>query len=131
MSKTLKDFEGDWRVRWVTGVLLVIEEGYNLHIGPPINDHQVDYVLSDSSGEPIRTSGEFGPLELVDGSLHWDGPAVADPNLPTRIYISLAEGETLDGTSFRSLYGTTLRGDPEQVAIWGANDVPPPSPVAP
>ena len=130
MSRTIKDFLGDWRVRWVTGVLLVIEEGCLLHIGPPIDDRQVDYVLSTPDGEPIRTSKEFGPLELVDGSLHWLGPAVADPNLPTRIYVSLAEGETLDKTSFRSLYGTTLRGDPEQVAIWGANDVPPPEPAA-
>ena len=127
MSKTINDFVGDWNVKWVTGLLLVIAQGDKLHIGPVRGEHQVDYVLSRFEGErwvPIRTSGDYGPLDLVDGSLRWEGPTVGHPEVPTRIYISLAEGETIGGTSFRSLYGTTLRGDPEQVAVWGANDSP-------
>ena len=128
MSATIEDFVGDWNMKWVTGSFKVVAEGDRLLIGPAIDERRVDYILSRLEGGEwvhIRTSGEFGPLELVDGSLRWEGPAAMDPDLPTRIYVSIAEGRTLDGSSFRSLYGTTLRGDPDQVVVWGANDSPP------
>lgn len=128
MSATIHNFVGDWNVKWVAGSFKVVAEGDRLLIGPAIDERRVDYVLSRFDGqswEPFRTSSEFGPLELVDGSLRWEGFAAMDPDLPTRIYVSIAEGRTLDGTFFRSLYGTTLRGDPDQVVVWGANDSPP------
>jgi hypothetical protein len=73
------------------------------------------------------TSDDRHPLVLIDGQLRWDG--LGSDGKPLRIYLSVAEGVSQNGP-FVSLYGSTLRGDPDQVAVWGANDSPPkPDPV--
>ena len=83
------------------------------------------FVIYEADRKPIFTSDEYGPLVLVDGSLRWIGTKGTNSILK-RIYVSLAESVSQDDKISFSLYGTTLHGDPEQVAVWGANDGPPP-----
>ena len=130
MSRNIDDFVGDWYVWWVAGEDPVLHKGWKLAIGPVIDDPpSVSFILSEPDPEggwrTVLDSKKDGPLVLVDGSLRWDSPGGTLPADMVRIYISLAEAVTRDDTVFFSLYGTTLHGDPEQVAVWGANDTPP------
>ena len=142
MAANINDFKGEWHIHWITGVDLVMQWGWKIVIGTGELDTATPYIGEDGSvctgfviyerigeGEwlPYATSQEWGPFVLKDGQLRWAGN---DRNgQPLRIYLSVAEGESLAGP-FVSLYGSTLRGDPDQVAVWGANDTPPkPGPV--
>ena len=135
-------FKGEWHVWWVQGFEPVLGSGWKIVIGTGELDTREPYVgedgnvctgfviyewTSEETWALYISSNERGPLVLIDGQLRWDGP---DKNgQPLRIYISLAEGVSQTGP-FVSLYGSTLRGDPDQVAVWGANDGPPkPKPV--
>ena len=129
MSRSIDDFVGDWYVWWVAGKDPDLHKGWKLAIGPVIDPSAVGFVLSEPDSEGgwkmVRDSEMDGPLVLVNGSLRGDSPAGTAPADMVRIYISLAEAVTRDDKVFFSLYGTTLHGDPEQVAVWGANDTPP------
>jgi hypothetical protein len=142
MSANINHFKGTWYIHWITGIELVLNWGWKIVIGtgeggtqePYIGDDGyvrtgfVIYEWQEDGSWPLYTSSlEWGPLVLIDGQLRWVGPDTDQQ--PLRIYISIAEGESETGP-FVSLYGSTLRGDPDQVAVWGANDGPPkPAPV--
>jgi hypothetical protein len=133
----INHFKGEWHIHWIEGVALVMDWGWKIVIGTGELDTRTPYVGDDGEvctgfviyeriGEQdwtlYTTSHEWGPLVLVDGQLRWIG--TGNDGLPLRIYLSAAEGVSREGP-FVSLYGSTLRGDPDQVAVWGANDSPP------
>lgn len=129
--RSIEDFAGVWYIQWVAGQgPLGVQSGWQIVIGKE-SENGVHFALLKPEGNgwhTVSSSNETHPLVLVDGQLRWDGKN-AD-GTPVRFYISIAEAVTRDeGKSF-SLYGTTLLGDPDQVAVWGANDVPPPDPEA-
>ena len=132
MSRNIKDFVKTWHVWYVTPDHSVLHPSYTIAIGtepgtePFLGDDGhpcVGFVIYNEGGSPIFESKDYGPLALIDGTLRWIGTG-ADQNLK-RIYISLAESVSQDDKVSFSIYGTTLEGDPEQVAVWGANDGPP------
>lgn len=143
MAANINSFIGEWHIHWITGVDLVMHVGWKIVIGTGDQGTKTPYVGADGNvctGFVIYERIEEGswnvyltsddrqqPLVLLDGQLRWDG--LGADGKPLRIYLSVAEG--LSGTGpFVSLYGSTLRGDPDQVAVWGANDGPPkPDPV--
>jgi len=139
MAQDINNFVGNWNVWYVDGRDPVLQRAYTLAIGiepgtepftGPDGVPCVGFVIYEADRKPIFTSEDYGPLVLVDGSLRWIGTKGAE-NILKRIYVSLAESVSKDGLVSFSLYGTTLHGDPEQVAVWGANDgPPPPAPVA-
>ena len=135
---TINFFKGEWYVWWADGLDPIVQRGYKLVIGTgkdgatepfvgPNGEVCVGATLLRPDGNggwvPVHSSAGSHPLRLVDGSLYWIG--VDSEEHPLRIYISVAEGETVDQQVFRSLYGTKLHGDPDQVVVWGANDNPP------
>lgn len=142
MATNINDFKGEWHIHWITGVELVMQWGWKIVIGSGAEGTKTPYVGDDGEvctgfaiyeriGEGewtlYATSNEWGPFVLKDGQLRWAGND--RDGQPLRIYLSAAEGQSKDGP-FISLYGSTLRGDPDQVAVWGANDGPPkPDPV--
>jgi hypothetical protein len=142
MAANINRFKGEWHIHWITGVDLVMKWGWKIVIGTGELGTQTPYVgedgdvctgfviyerIDEGSWTLYAKSDDWGPFVLVDGQLRWAGN---DSNgEPLRIYLSVAEGMSAAGP-FVSLYGSTLRGDPDQVAVWGANDGPPkPSPV--
>ena len=132
MSRSIEDFAGVWYIQWVAGKgPLGVQSGWQIVIGGAGGEDGVRFALLRPEGkgwQMVSSSDESHPLVLVDGQLRWDGTN-AD-GTPVRFYISIAEAATRDGGKSFSLYGTTLLGDPDQVAVWGANDVPPPDPEA-
>jgi hypothetical protein len=130
-------FKGEWHVWWVQGFEPVLKQTGRICIGTGA-DGTAEPFLSESGevctgfaiyepdGTLYTSSAEYGPLVLIESQLRWDG--ANQEGQPFRMYISLAEGVSKEGP-FASLYGSTLRGDPDQVAVWGANDGPPPAPV--
>lgn len=141
MSETINGFLGTWQVKWLDGDDPAFPVGTQIQIGTgedgavepfldAANEVAVGFVIEEpapgSSGfDPILSSeGTTHPLRLQDGVLRWEGRVTGDPDPRLlRVYIALAM--TPDGTT-RFLYGTTLRGDPDQVAVWGAIDHTPP-----
>ena len=133
-------FKREWHIWWVQGFNPVLEQTGRLAIGtgqegtqePFLSDTGevcTGFVIYDPDGNMYSSSNDWGPLVLVESQLRWEGKDKEGHMF--RMYLSLAEGVSQEGP-FVSLYGTTLRGDPDQVAVWGASDVPPhPSPVAP
>jgi hypothetical protein len=142
MARNINDFTGEWHIWWVQGFEPILKKAWKIAIGtgadgakePFLSDEGevcagfAIYQTTGDGGWALYTSTtDWGPMVLVDGQLRWAG---ADKDgEPLRIYMSLAEGLSESGP-FLSLYGSTLRGDPDQVAVWGANDGPPrPDPV--
>ena len=130
MIRTIEDFAGVWYIRWVAGQgPLGVESGWQLVITKEGGESGIGFALlspGENGWSPVLSSEESHPLVLVDGQLRWLGED--DSGTPVRMYISVAEAVTRDGGRSVSLYGTTLLGDPDQVAVWGANDGPPPDP---
>ena len=128
MSRSINDFIGEWHVSWLDGVNPIIDRDSKIEIGnqPAIQPFLLDgevcvgyAVYLNGQTQPRLTSAADGPLVLADGNLRWIGQ---EPDgREVRIYLSVAEAFTQDNGRFLSLYGTTLHGDPEQVAVWGAN----------
>jgi hypothetical protein len=146
MAANINRFRGTWYIHWITGIDLILNWGWKIVIGTGERSTQTPFVGHDGevcTGFVIyerighdhwtfyTSSNEWGPLHLIDGQLRWAGLDKDDQ--PLRIYLSVAEGvaEGENGPEpFVSLYGSTLRDDPDQVAVWGANDGPPnPEPV--
>ena len=140
MATNIYHFQGKWHVWWVQGVEPVLQQSWMLLLGTGHDGAAEPFLSSEGQAsigfailEPSADRGwttyassvEKGPLTLYDGQLRWDSE---DKNGdPVRIYISVAEAVDRDGKPiYRSIYGTTLHGDPDQVAVWGANDSPPP-----
>ena len=135
MATNIERFRGTWDIAWVDGFSPVLQRGWKLLLGtgahgasPPEGD-TIGFALLEPQPQPLpdgsthytlyASTDQLGPLMLLDGQLRWDGKSKDD--IEIRIYISLAETATETW-----LYGTTLGGDPDQVAVWGANDSPPP-----
>lgn len=132
MSRNIYDFVKDWSVWYVSGdsslapggrMAIGTEPGTEPFLGPD-GVPRVGFVIYAPDGSPIFKSEQYGPLVLVDGTLRWVGTET-DGITMKRIYVSLAESVSQDDRVSFSVYGTTLEGDPEQVAVWGANDGPP------
>ena len=128
-------FVKTWHVWYLAGPGDLLQPGAKIEIGMdegtapflnPEGETCVGYVVINPDGTGFG-SKEHGPLKLVDAKLRWTGDGTH--GVLKRIYISLAEAvDEVNGYS-SSLYGTMLAGDPEQVAVWGANDGPPPKPI--
>ena len=132
MSRNIYDFVKEWTVWYVSGesslkpgskMAIGTEPGTEPFLGPD-GVPCVGFIIYDPERRPIFESSLYGPLVLVDGTLRWIGHG--PESILNRIYISLAESVSQDEQVSFSVYGTTLEGDPEQVAIWGANEGPPP-----
>jgi hypothetical protein len=134
MSRTVKDFVGEWHIHWVDGVDPVLQPLWKLAIGtesPAFLNESYEVCVNfsilrptaDGGWEPVFGSESSQPLVLVDGHLRWLG--TDDEGHPLRLYISIAEAVTEDQQTFLALYGSTLHGDPDQVAVWGGSDRPP------
>jgi hypothetical protein len=142
MGRNINDFKGDWHIWWVQGFEPILKKAWKIAIGTGADGAQPPFLsytgevcagfaiyetTGDESWKLYASSVEWGPMVLVDGHLRWAGND--KDGEPLRIYMSLAEGLSESGP-FTSMYGSTLRGDPDQVAVWGANDGPPrPDPV--
>lgn len=132
MGRNINDFVATWHVWYVDGENPVLGRACTLAIGtapgtePFLNadgNPSVGFLISQPDGAPLFSSQDLGPLVLEDGNLRWTGTGTG--SVLKRIYVSLAESLSRDNLISFSLYGTTLHGDPEQVAVWGANDTPP------
>jgi len=142
MNATVKSFLGEWYIWWVTGSDPVLQRGWKVLIGTgqegarePFLSPEYDICIGFSVFEPAAdgtwvevlstTDQDSKPLALVltGETLRWSGTFQGQA---LRIYISLSQAVTSDEVVAVSLYGSTLRGDPDQVAVWGANDSPPP-----
>jgi len=133
MAANINRFRGEWHIWWVQGFEPVLEQTGRIVIGaegaqePFLSDDGevcVGFAIYEPDGTLYASSDEWGPLALHDGQLRWDG--TDKDGHPLRMYMSVAEAVTQDDKTYFSLYGTTLHGDPDQVAVWGANDSPPP-----
>src|SRR5688572_10441484 len=121
----IHDFQRDWHVWWVDGFEPIVARQWKLAIGTepgtepfigPDGEECIGFnAYSPQSTEPELSSAVDGPLVLIGNTLRWISKNSEDPEV--RIYISLAEAFTLDSGRFLSMYGTTLHGDPEQVAV--------------
>jgi len=139
MARNINRFKGEWHIWWVQGFQPVLKQTGRICIGtgaegtaePYLSESgevSTGFAIYEPDGTLYASSTEWGPLVMGGGQLRWEGPD--KDGLPLRIYISIAEGLSKEGPFF-SLYGSTLRGDPDQVAVWGANDGPPnPDPTA-
>ena len=143
MSITIKPFVGEWHVWWAAGadMPLQLDRLWKIVIGTgqegerePFLSEEYDVcvgcaVLAPSGKDTwIKVFPEGDePVTLVfaDGTLRWSGTYRGQP---LRIYISSSAAVSKDELASFSLYGTTIVGDPDQVAVWGANDDPPPLP---
>lgn len=78
---------------------------------------------TEPSGEETGEQGLW--LRLTGDQLRWKGYY---QGLPLYIYIAVAE--TWEPTADKTihLFGSTIWGDPDQVAVWGAGGTPPPPP---
>lgn len=139
MAVNINRFKGEWHVWWVQGFEPVLQQTGKICIGTgaegtaepflsAAGEVCTGFAIYEPDGTLYTSSAEWGPLVLSDSQLRWEGNG--KDNQMFRMYISLAEGLSKAGP-FVSLYGSTLRGDPDQVAVWGASDIPPsPAPVA-
>lgn len=137
------DFVGKWHIQWTSGVAeKLLQEGYLLLIGtgsafgdrPPLLTGEyavcVGFAVIDPQGRTVELSSDgegHQPLllRLTGEQLRWKGYYGQQP---LYIYISAAETWTPGGRKYVHLYGTTIHGDPDQVAIWGSSGTPPPPP---
>ncbi|MFL6197211.1 MAG: hypothetical protein ACJ75H_23695 [Thermoanaerobaculia bacterium] len=144
------DFVGKWDIHLTQGVdgNTFLQENWALFIGtdsalgdlpPKITDDYsvvVGFALVDpqDADKPVKIStdpaeGEAGNqplwLRLTGEQLRWKGYYKGKP-----LYIYISAAETLEPTIDKSvhLYGSTVYGDPDQVAVWGAGATPPPPP---
>lgn len=147
MAISMKDFVGTWQVQWVDGKNPWLVPGWILEIGTSNNGSSPPFLTGEyqiATGFSVLSSldpptvvlssdqqDEFHqPLALlfVDGCLRWQGwYSDSDPAQPQQmpqrlsLYLSIAETELPGGGTYKSLYGSTTYGDPDQVAVWGAN----------
>lgn len=138
MVAKIADFIGEYNVTTMSEGS-VLQPGMTLHIGngmygatPPVLTDgyyiTVGFAIVQPDGTQVLTSGDGSPnavpLVMVydEGTLWWKG--FDDSEKPLRIYLSLAQGETIGGLPYKAVYGTTLSGDPEQVGVWGADGNP-------
>lgn len=144
------DFVGRWDIHLTQGVdgNTFLQEGWDLFIGtgsasgdlPPKITEDFSVVVGfavidpQEPDHPVRLStdpadGEAGNqslwLRLAGEQLRWKGYYKGKP-----LYIYISAAETLEPTLDKSihLYGSTVWGDPDQVAVWGAGATPPPPP---
>lgn len=139
MVAKIADFIGEYIVTKMSegsalqpGMKIYIGDGQYGATQPTLTDGLfivVGFAILQPDGiTPVLSSGDGSPnavpLVLVydEGTLWWKG--FDNEQKPLRIYMSLAQGETVGGLPFRALYGTTLSGDPEQVGVWGADGNP-------
>ena len=125
----IHDFQRNWHVWWVDGFEPIVARQWLLAIGTepgtepfigPNGEECIGFnAYAPNETQPALSSEKDGPLVLIGNTLRWIG--TNSENTRVRIYISLAEAFTPDDQRFLSMYGTTLHGDPEQVAVWGAN----------
>ncbi len=137
MVAKIADFVGEYNVT-TSSEGSWLEPGMQLHIGDEqfgataakLTDGYyitVGFAVVDQNGAPVLATGDGGPgavpfvLVYDEGTLWWKG---FTQGVPLRIYLSLAQGETLGGLPFKAVYGTTILGDPEQVGVWGADGNP-------
>ena len=141
MGINVKDFTGNWYVKWVDGEDPFLHKDWKIVLGTNTDGAREPFlspeyqvlmgfaILSrdgDGGWTPVFGTQDQNqqPLDLLfsDGTLRWIG---SYQGKPLRIYISLCEAETAGGGRSLSLYGSTVFGDPDQVGVWGANDRPP------
>ncbi len=136
MGIEVKNFVGIWNVQWVTGKSPWLSEGWKLAIGtgsawgdsvPYLNEEYqtcLGFAVVDGADQVVLSSVQqdeyHQPLALLfaDGCLRWAGWYDAKP---VRLYISLSTAQTSVGEPTYALYGSTIYGDPDQVAVWGAD----------
>ena len=141
MNVNVGDFIGSWTIKWVAGQKPFLQEEWTLFIGtnthgdsPPsfTGEYAVVVgftVMNGQSQVELSTTTQptqdppHQPLELmfVGNTLRWTGYY---DQQPLHIYISLSASETT-GATYLSLYGSTIWGDPDQVAVWGTDARPP------
>jgi hypothetical protein len=125
MTTKVQDFVGSWVIRWVKGDG-PFREGWFLVVGEPITvDDQihVPFEILDHAGnvQPVEEPAQGPTLAQYTGeTLRWDG---FYEDKPLRLFASLAQVD-----SFKSIYGATIFGDPDQVGVWGGGAGTPPDP---
>jgi len=135
MARTLEDFVGQYVIRHGSGALGYVQQHYWLCIGtgaygdPPPDGTKVGVSLVDPK-ERVRVLPQAGlpPVYcyLVDGSLNCSGYLPGENGmLPFEIQISLFK-ITQKGSAYRAPYFIMTVGDPQNAAVWGADDNDPP-----
>lgn len=130
MSTLLEDFVGVWKIQWVAGVKPFFQRDWLLVVGNGESTTEgqnfVSFKILDEGGneQPLEPEAE-GPLEAfyTGETLQWCGRYAGQP---ARLFASLARVE-----SYKSLYGASIFGDPDQVAVWGGGAGTPPDPPPP
>jgi hypothetical protein len=145
------DFVGEYKVRWVDGSQPILsrpgpDSWMKFLIGtgtfgddPPwltsSYDTMVGFsVVQFSSSGPVVviSSGQSGiagsqqlALSFVDGVLVGGGIRSSD-NAVVQVQLSLyTDTSRGGGTVYKALYGVTTQGDPEDVAVWTADNTEP------
>jgi hypothetical protein len=146
------DFVGEYTVRWVDGAQPILgkPEGDSYQkflIGtgtfgadPPWMTSSFDTLVGFSvvqyaSGQPpavVLSSSQAGThgsqqlaLSYVDGVLQGVGIHSSD-NTVVMVQLSLyTHTSSGGGVEFKALYGVTAQDDPEDVAVWTADNTPP------
>jgi hypothetical protein len=137
MAINMKDFVGRWQVQWVDGDQPFLQKGWILEIGTSNNSSLLPFLTGEyqiATGFSVLSSldpptaelsssdkDEYNqPLALLlgDEGLRWEGWYKGQR---LSLVISLAQTKVPGGDTYKSLYGSTTYGDPDQVAVWGAN----------
>jgi len=137
MARTLEDFVGTFTVQYGGGKLGIVQQAYWLCIGtnqhgdPPPDGMKVGVSLVDPAGGERILPGKDLPAffcYLVDGSLNGSGFQPDSDGVLTafEIQISLYKKILPDKSLFRTAYFTLTVGDPDNTAVWVAEDDDPP-----
>lgn len=140
MSLSIGDFIGSWQFTSIGGITKLAQQGGYLLIGtgsgwgdtPPCFSGSyevlVGFAVLDAQEQPLLATGDHEgeqPLVLMQegNQLKWKGYY---DQQPLYITVAAAEIETVGGR-YVSIFGNTVYGDPDQVAVWGGSGTPPPT----
>lgn len=137
MARTLEDYVGKYTVQFGGGALGIVQKDYWLCIGtglftdPPPDGTKVGVSLVDPQGKVRVLPKPDLPAAfcyLVDGSLNCSGfqPDADGKMVAFEIQISLYKKVLQNRGVFRTAYFVLTVGDPDNVAVWGADDNDPP-----
>jgi hypothetical protein len=142
-------FIGTWPINFATGPLTQpgkpLENLGSIEIGTGSNgasapvlcatdyEVKVGFALLDTAGGVIFSSSSIGSsgsgplLSLVGEQLRWHGPYQGSDGVPRELNINIALAVVYRGTdpegsgTYSYLFGSTVYGDPDQVAVWGGS----------
>lgn len=128
----IQDFVGSYTVHEGStqrgaGGGITVDQGDRIYIGtgthndPPPDGDRVGMALISAQGlAKLPVSGAPPAwFSFENGSLAYQGETEGGLRIPFTIQFSLYSDAV---NAYKALYGVTTAGDPDQVAVWGADD---------